>query len=60
MGVAIDQGYIESVNVPISNYFPQILEAGSEYQRQITIWHLLTHTSGINASDTYYTFFRQR
>ena len=53
MGIAIDQGYIESVNVPISNYFPQILETGSEYQRQITIWHLLTHTSGINASDTY-------
>ena len=53
MGIAIDQGYIESVNVPISNYFPQIFETGSEYQRQITIWHLLTHTSGINASDTY-------
>ena len=53
MGIAIDQDYIESVNVPISNYFPQILETGSEYQRQITIWHLLTHTSGINASDTY-------
>ena len=53
MGIAIDKGYIESVNVPISNYFPQILESGSDYQKQITIWHLLTHTSGINASDTY-------
>ena len=52
VGIAIDKGYIESVNVPISNYFPQILEYGSEYKNQITIWHLLTHTTGLNVSDT--------
>ncbi len=52
IGIAIDKGYIESVNVPISNYFPQILESGSEYKSQITIWNLLTHTTGLDASDT--------
>ena len=52
LGIAIDKGYIENVNVPISNYFPQILESDSDYLKEITIWHLLTHTSGFNASDT--------
>lgn len=51
-GIAIDKGYIEGVDVPISTYFPQILESGSQYKSQITIWNLLTHTTGLNASDT--------
>ena len=52
VGIAIDKGYIESVHTPIANYFPQIAENGSDYQKQITIWHLLTHTSGIDLNDT--------
>ena len=52
IGIAIGKGYIESVDIPISNYFPQILESGSEYKNQITIWNLLTHTTGLDASDT--------
>ena len=52
LGIAIDKGYIEGVDVPISTYFPQILEYGSEYKNQITIWHLLTHTTGLDVSDT--------
>lgn len=52
LGIAIDKGYIESVATPISNYFPQILESDSEYLNEITIWHVLTHTTGFNASDT--------
>ena len=51
-GIAIDQGYIEGVDVLISQYFPQILESGSERLNQVTIRHLLTHTSGIDCSDT--------
>lgn len=51
-GIAIDKGYIENVNVPISTYFPEILDSGSEYKNQITIWNLLTHTTGLNVSDT--------
>ena len=52
LGIAIDKGYIESVDVPLSTYFPQILKYGSEYKNQLTIWHLLTHTTGLDASDT--------
>ena len=51
-GIAIDKGYIEGVDVSISTYFPQILESGSEYKTQITVWNLLTHTTGLNVSDT--------
>lgn len=51
VGIAINQGYIAGVNVPISSYFPQILQSDSAWRKQITIWHLLTHTSGISSSD---------
>ena len=36
-GIAIDKGYIDSVEEPISNYFPQILNSDSQYKSQITI-----------------------
>ncbi len=37
LGIAIDKGYIENVNIPISNYFPQIQESNSTYLKEITI-----------------------
>lgn len=51
IGIAIDQGYIEDVTVPLSDYFPQVLEFDDTAWQQITIWHLLTHTSGILTTD---------
>lgn len=51
IGIAVDMGLIESVDVPISTYFPQVLENGG-YWAEITIRHLLTHTSDIDMSDT--------
>ena len=50
-GIATEQGYIDSVDTPISTYFPEILNDGSQYKRQITVWNLLTHTTGLDASD---------
>ncbi|RIU92048.1 serine hydrolase domain-containing protein [Oceanobacillus picturae] len=46
IGIAIDKGYIESVNKPIHHYF-QEFNKDSEFQR-ITIKHLLTMTSGLH------------
>ncbi len=54
VGIAIDEGYIAGTDVLISEYFPQILESGDENWQKITIWHLLTHTSGVDWSDTQY------
>ena len=51
-GIAMEQGYIDSVDTPISTYFSQILNDGSDYKNQITVWNLLTHTTGLDASDT--------
>jgi CubicO group peptidase (beta-lactamase class C family) len=44
IGIAIDEGLIAGVDVPISEYFPQVIGTTKE---GITIRHLLEHTSGI-------------
>lgn len=46
VGIAIDKGYIEGVDVSVAEFFPQIQDSG------ITLWHLLTHTSGIASTDS--------
>lgn len=51
IGIAIDKGYIENTDVLISNYFPQIENLNQRW-KEITIWHLLTHTSGITSTDS--------
>lgn len=52
IGIAIDQGFIEDTDVPIAQYFPQIKQYANENLKNITIWHLLTHTSGLDISDS--------
>lgn len=60
IGIAIDEGLIPGVDVLISEYFPQINDSNNEYLKQVTIRHLLTHTSGIEwyewngRSDSFY------
>lgn len=51
IGLALDQGYIDSLDSPISEYFPQVLEPGMEAWQNITIWNLLTNTSGVHTTD---------
>ena len=46
VGIAIDEGDIESVNEPITNYLPELLERDERFE-SITIRHLLTMSSGI-------------
>src|SRR5215204_2501233 len=46
VGIAIDEGHIESVNEPITNYIPELLERDKRF-RSITIKNLLTMSSGI-------------
>jgi CubicO group peptidase (beta-lactamase class C family) len=47
IGIAIDKGYIKSVDQPISDFFPVILDDTSKLKKQITIRHLLNQTSGL-------------
>jgi CubicO group peptidase (beta-lactamase class C family) len=46
MGLAIDEGYIKSVDEPITNYLPELLKKDKRF-KSITIRHLLTMSSGI-------------
>lgn len=49
LGIALEQGAIESIDQPISDFFPELLEEGVDPQkRNITIRHLLNMTSGID------------
>lgn len=45
IGIAIDKGFIESVDLHLSEFLPQILEFEDDRWQQITIRHLLTNTS---------------
>jgi CubicO group peptidase (beta-lactamase class C family) len=46
VGIAIGEGHIKSVNEPITNYIPELLENDARFE-SITIRHLLTMSSGI-------------
>jgi CubicO group peptidase (beta-lactamase class C family) len=46
VGIAIDEGHIKSVDEPITNYIPELLQRDERF-KSITIRHLLTMTSGI-------------
>jgi CubicO group peptidase (beta-lactamase class C family) len=46
VGIAIDEGYIKSVNEPITNYIPGLLKKDKRFE-SITIRNLLTMSSGI-------------
>ena len=51
VGIAIEQGYIESVQQPISDYFAEVLsEDDNALKRRITIEDLLTMQSGLETT----------
>ena len=47
VGIAIDQGFIESVHEPIMSYLPGYVAMLSDGKEDVTIEHLLTMSSGI-------------
>jgi len=55
IGIAIREGYIESVNQPVTDYIQEL--AGIDGFDKLTIRHLLLHTSGIRFSDIKYSPF---
>lgn len=50
VGIATDEGLISSVNDPVTNYIPELLESDPEYSK-VTIAHLLNMRSGIQFKD---------
>jgi len=51
IGILIDKGLIKDVHYPIFNFFPELLESKESTKREITIFHLLTMTSGLQAGN---------
>ncbi len=54
LGIAIDQGFIESADVPLLPYFPEYegeIEHWDERKRNITLSHVLSMTSGIRGNE---------
>ena len=52
VGIAIEEGLIQSVDQPITDYIPELLDR--EGFSDIKIQHLLLHTSGIKFTETKY------
>jgi CubicO group peptidase (beta-lactamase class C family) len=46
VGIAIEEGHIKSVDEPITDYLPELLDRDERF-RSVTIRHLLTMSSGI-------------
>ena len=53
IGIAIDKGYIKSVNQPIKDFFPKLAAGWDDRKKSITIEHLLMMASGLDCKDSY-------
>jgi CubicO group peptidase (beta-lactamase class C family) len=54
IGIALDKGYIKSLDEPIANYLPSFKKDGKE---KITIRHCLMMSSGLNWDEAYASAF---
>jgi CubicO group peptidase (beta-lactamase class C family) len=51
IGILVDKGLIKNIHEPISSYFPELLKSNEVWKKEITIFHLLTMTSGLTVSN---------
>ena len=51
-GIAIDEGYIQSVHQPVTDFIPELLQNDSAFSK-ITLEHLLNMRSGIRFNEGY-------
>lgn len=51
IGIMVDKGLIKNIHEPIHHYFPKILEFNDPMKREITLFHLLTMTSGLQVGN---------
>ena len=52
-GIAVDDGYIHSIDDPVTDYLPELLKKDPHWQR-LTVRHLLDMRSGLDFDDSYY------
>lgn len=51
-GIAVDEGYIESIDDPVTKYLPELKKKDPKWER-LTIRHLLNMESGLDFDDEY-------
>lgn len=51
IGIMVDKGLIKNIHEPIHHYFPEILKFNNPMKEEITLFHLLTMTSGIQVGN---------
>ena len=51
-GIAVDEGYIRSIDDPVTDYLPELKECDPMWQK-LTVSHLLDMRSGLDFSDLY-------
>lgn len=51
-GIAVDEGYIKSIDDPVTDYLPELKKRDPMWQK-LTIRHLLDMQSGLDFDDTY-------
>ena len=56
VGIAIDQGFIQSVDQKVFSFFPEYNDLNNEEKDKITIEHLLTMTSGLEWDESTYPY----
>ena len=52
-GIAVDEGFIHSIDDPVTDYLPELLKKDPHWQR-LTVRHLLDMRSGLDFDDSYY------
>ena len=57
IGVAIQDGYIESIDQKITDFIPEYDRPGDHFNKEVTIKHLLTMSSGMDWNEDYYNPF---
>jgi len=62
IGIAIDKGFIQSVDQQVFGFFPEYADLVTEApeKQHITLEHLLTMRSGLEWDDEAYSYFDQR
>lgn len=58
VAIALSQGKIKDLDQKISDFFPELLKKDDARWRDISIRHLLTNTSGIDATDRHWDEWR--
>ena len=48
MGIALDRGYLESLDMPVLDFFPEYAESAKAGWEQVTLRHLVTMTAGVD------------